>query len=262
MRLTKTVAIARLLADVRKSRGTKNELPTAARLEGVLDSISEELKDCPFYYVLHELFSCLHSEIPTMSEITSAIRNAGYESSRFHNEPAAIKTNAPNYVIWDIMRAYCRLNPPRGSSHRKPSDSSIAILSKVSRTVVSFKFAHPARRARGKYYMNPEPGWGPGKKGKRDVSGKTWDIPVVLSVAQIGEECLLEELRPIANGGGESVGLDEVHDVPSCSAEDGVISLPSRTAQEANAGDHIGLSRDLIKDASLGDFAYGVAKKK
>ena len=262
--------LPRMLDDVRKSRGTMSELPTAARLEGVLDSISEELKDCPFYYVLHELFSCLHSEIPTMAEMTSAIRNAGYESSRFHNEPSAIKTNAPNYVVWDIMRAYCRLNPPKGSAKKKPSDSSIAILSKVSRTVVSFKFAHPARRARGKYYMNPEPSWGPGKKGKRDWSGNTWDIPAVTavdeatvqSVIAIDETAALEEPILTTVSGAEDEGKVEVHAIPSCSDEDRAIPLPSHSAQEANSGDHIGLSREVMKDASSGEVGYGIAKKK
>ena len=250
----------RMLEDVRKSKGTKSELPTAARLEGVLDSISEELKDCPFYYVLHELFSCLHSEIPTMAEMTSAIRNAGYESSRFHNEPSAIKTNAPNYVVWDIMRAYCRLNPPKGSAKKKPSDSSIAILSKVSRTVVSFKFAHPARRARGKYYMNPEPSWGPGKKGKRDWSGNTWDIPA--AVTAVDESASVEELIPTTVSGAEDKGKVEAHAIPPSIDENRAIPLPGHSAQEPNSCDHIGLSREVMKDAPSGEVGYGIAKRK
>lgn len=135
--------------------------------------MSEELKDCPFYYVLPELFSCLHSEMPPMIEIISAIKNAGYESSKFHNESAAIKTNAPNYVIWDILRAYCRLNPPRGSTHKVPSPGALAILSKVSRTIVSFKIDHSLLHTRGRFYQNPEAEWGPGKRGKRDL-----DLPI------------------------------------------------------------------------------------
>ena len=255
-----------MLNDVKNSRGTASELPTAARLEGVLNNISEELKDCPFYYVLHELFSCLHSEIPTMTEITSAIRNAGYDSSRFHNEPAAIKTNAPNYVVWDIMRAYCRLNPPRGSTHRKPSDSSIAILSKVSRTVVSFKFAHPARLSRGKYYMNPEPDWGPGKRGKRDLPDQAWDIPAAKPIIEVGGEGTKGEGEgePIAvsDGGAKTTGKGEEHDVPPCSTEDSTTLLPGHEGQDVTSGDHIRLSRAVMKDVSLGDFAYGTGKKK
>ena len=125
--------LPRMLDDVRKSRGTMSELPTAARLEGVLDSISEELKDCPFYYVLHELFSCLHSEIPTMAEMTSAIRNAGYESSRFHNEPSAIKTNAPELRC---VGYYARLLPIK-SSEREREEEAVRQLD--SYTLEGFK---------------------------------------------------------------------------------------------------------------------------
>jgi hypothetical protein len=159
----------RMLWHLKSKKGKKDDLPTSLRVEGVLKSMSEELKDCPFYYVLPELFSCLHSEMPPMIEIISAIKNAGYESSRFHNESAAIKTNAPNYVIWDILRAYCRLNPPRGSSHKVPTPSAVAILSKVSRTIVSFKIDHALLHTKGRFYQNPEPDWGPGKRGKRDL---------------------------------------------------------------------------------------------
>jgi N2,N2-dimethylguanosine tRNA methyltransferase len=187
-----------MLWHLKKNKGKEDDLPTSLRVEGVLKSMSEELKDCPFYYVLPELFSCLHSEMPPMIEIISAIKNAGYESSRFHNESAAIKTNAPNYVIWDILRAYCRLNPPRGSSHKVPTPSAVAILSKVSRTIVSFKIDHNLLHTKGRFYQNPEPEWGPGKRGKRDLEPplgmKQSDKPKI-------------KIHPDNSGGGSDSGL-------------------------------------------------------
>jgi hypothetical protein len=41
-----------------------------------------------------------------MMEFKSALINAGYRVSNFHKDPLAIKTDAPNSIIWDIIRAY------------------------------------------------------------------------------------------------------------------------------------------------------------
>jgi tRNA (guanine26-N2/guanine27-N2)-dimethyltransferase len=72
---------------------------TAERLAGVLSSISEELKDVPFYYCLTDLSAALQCNTPTQVEFRSALINAGYKVSRFHSEPDAIKTNAPSDVV-------------------------------------------------------------------------------------------------------------------------------------------------------------------
>ena len=33
--------------------------------------------------------------------------------SAYHKEPNALKTDAPNSVIWDVMRAWCKDHPPK-----------------------------------------------------------------------------------------------------------------------------------------------------
>lgn len=40
------------------------------------------------------------------SFLRSALLNAGYKVSISHANPMSIKTNAPNDVIWDIIRAW------------------------------------------------------------------------------------------------------------------------------------------------------------
>lgn len=45
------------------------------------------------------------STIP-MDLMCNAIVNAGYAVSNAHKEPLAIKTNAPNSILWDILRQY------------------------------------------------------------------------------------------------------------------------------------------------------------
>jgi hypothetical protein len=66
---------------------------------GVLTTISEELKDVPFYYQLPDLASTVHSKVPLSIEFQSALANAGYRMSQFHHEPLAVKTDAPPQVV-------------------------------------------------------------------------------------------------------------------------------------------------------------------
>ena len=116
--------------------------------------------------------------------------------------------------------------------------------------------------------MNPEPAWGPGKRGKRDLTGNTWDIPAVVPIVVSKDKGAVEESMPIIDGGNEGagegvgVGKGEVHDVPSCSAEENVIPQPQPAAQEVTSSDPIKLGREEMDDASLSGFTYGVAKKK
>lgn len=74
-------------------------IATAERLSGILTSISEELKDVPFYYSLPDLASTLQCVEPTHTEFKAALVNAGYKVSGFHHDATAIKTDAPNTVV-------------------------------------------------------------------------------------------------------------------------------------------------------------------
>jgi hypothetical protein len=87
-------------------------LMTQDRLTGLLTAMSEELPDCPLFYYLPDLCSVLHSHVPALVDVQSALLNAGHRVSQFHKEPLAVKTDAPPHVVWDIMREYCRLHPP------------------------------------------------------------------------------------------------------------------------------------------------------
>jgi tRNA (guanine26-N2/guanine27-N2)-dimethyltransferase len=77
--------------------------------------------------------------------------------------------------VWDIMREYCRLNPPLGSKHRSNNDVSAAILSKPIATKVDFTpvdsvIEKKAAQDVARYPPNPEENWGPKRKAGRLVS--------------------------------------------------------------------------------------------
>jgi tRNA (guanine26-N2/guanine27-N2)-dimethyltransferase len=79
-------------------------IPTANRVRGILTSISEELKDVPFYYVLPDISATLKCMTPNASVFKSALLNAGYRVSQFHHEPTAVKTDAPPHVVSEMIR--------------------------------------------------------------------------------------------------------------------------------------------------------------
>lgn len=75
--------------------------------------VSEELADVPLYYTLSDLCRTVRISPPRLSTITAALVNAGFRVSGYHKDPEAIKTDAPNSVMWDILRQWCRDHPPK-----------------------------------------------------------------------------------------------------------------------------------------------------
>lgn len=140
-------------------------MATAKRLQGLLMAMSEELKDVPLFYYLPDLASTLHSIVPPVIDIHSALINAGYRVSQFHHEPYAVKTDAPPQVVWDIMRSFCALHPPTGSKHRKNHQVADLILAKPIVTQVDFTPVQSVIDARAlevaRFPPNPEENWGP-----------------------------------------------------------------------------------------------------
>lgn len=140
-------------------------IPTAKRLGGILASMSDELKDVPLYYSLPDLASTAQIGTPTIAEFSSALRNAGYRYSQFHHDPHAVKTDAPNAVVWDIIRAHAKAHPPVFSAKKGQSALSQRILSKEVSTEVDL--SHEKRvRDRGvtRFPPNPEANWGPKRR--------------------------------------------------------------------------------------------------
>jgi tRNA (guanine26-N2/guanine27-N2)-dimethyltransferase len=93
-------------------------IATKDRIQGLLTSVSEELHDVPLYYTLPGLCHVLSCACPPQAQFKAALVNAGYRVGGYHKDPEAIKTDAPNHVVWDIMRAWCKDNPPKPSSKK------------------------------------------------------------------------------------------------------------------------------------------------
>lgn len=63
---------------------------TAVRLLGLLTAMDEELADVPLHYYLPDMASQVHSKVPNMSLIHTALQNAGYRCSQFHHVPEGV----------------------------------------------------------------------------------------------------------------------------------------------------------------------------
>lgn len=108
----------------------------------------------------------------------SALINLGYEVSNSHTGPNTLKTNAPNSVLWDVIRAWAfERNPVPESSLPDPSPARI-LLSKPRDTWTSnIKFDvredanPPSRETRVlRYQQNRNKNFGPGIRSKFNVS--------------------------------------------------------------------------------------------
>mmetsp|Transcript_5466 Transcript_5466/g.6030 ORF Transcript_5466/g.6030 Transcript_5466/m.6030 type:complete len:599 (+) Transcript_5466:208-2004(+) len=145
-----------------------NLIATRSRLEGLLTSVSEEL-DTPLYYTLPGLCHALRCTSPPLKLFKAAFVNAGYKVSGYHKEPNAIKTNAPGYVVWDIMRAWVEKNPLK----KKPAeDSTASKILAMKRTITDVDFSIPKSTKKStkkisRFPVNPQKHWGP----KRAATG-------------------------------------------------------------------------------------------
>lgn len=149
-------------------------ITTTNRIYGLLTSCYEELIDIPLYYQLPSLAKTLHISTPPIQQIRNAIYNAGYHVSGYHKEPSAIKTNASNQVIWDILKHWIKIHPPKKPI---PINSIAYKILAIPPVLTNIDFITPIPKAATtitnstddsvkvikvtRFPMNPERNWGP-----------------------------------------------------------------------------------------------------
>eukprot|EP01050_Picozoa_sp_SAG11_P009834 SAG11_NODE_954_length_6397_cov_11.146237_2_plen_131_part_00 len=79
------------------------------KLTGLITAISEELQDVPLFLALHGLSKTLRCTSMEMQVMRSAILNGGYRISQSHTNPLAIKTDAPQQFVWDVMKCWVQV---------------------------------------------------------------------------------------------------------------------------------------------------------
>lgn len=158
-------AISEILAQV----NTESEaIPTFKRLHGLLTTCAEEIQTAPLYYTLPGLCKTLHCTSPPLDQVKAALMNAGYVVSQAHKVPEAVKTNAPNVVMWDILRAWVKLHPLTAQRVKSQEDTpGRHILAQASSITVDFTVPASLRVEKNKacrFPANPEAFWGPKRR--------------------------------------------------------------------------------------------------
>ncbi|ORY41694.1 TRM-domain-containing protein [Rhizoclosmatium globosum] len=143
---------------------------THQRMIGMLTVISEELPDVPLFYSLDSICQAIHCSVPPLRSFFSALVNAGYKVSSSHCMPTSFKTDAPNSVIWDILRCWVKEHP---ISEKRMIEGSVSskILTVQPTLVADFtrnKNAEPesTKVKLVRYQQNPVKNWGPKAKAK------------------------------------------------------------------------------------------------
>ena len=149
---------------------SEKSLGTIERMKGMLTMVNEELMDVPFYYTYDRLCSIIKVQMSKLSVLRSAFLNAGYRVSLSHANRYAIKTDAPNDVVWDIMRAYEKEHPSNPQNRSTVSQAILGRSDSFSDVKVNFQEhadAEPASRSAKllRFQHNP-PNWGPKNKAK------------------------------------------------------------------------------------------------
>ncbi|XP_043266023.1 probable tRNA (guanine(26)-N(2))-dimethyltransferase [Colletes gigas] len=163
--------VSELLCNLRNMK-----LGTSKRIEGVLNVVHEEL-DIPLYYTLDRLMSIVRCHTPSMLMFRSALLNAGYNVSYSHANKISIKTDAPNEVIWDIVRTWEKDHPIKRDKLQNNSPA-MNILNASITTNISFDIhplANPASRQKHltRFQHNPTTNWGPGTRAKTIIDLET-----------------------------------------------------------------------------------------
>ena len=151
-------------------------IATRNRLRGLLESCRDELPDVPLFYKLQDLAQTLQVSTLPLKAMKGALVNAGFRVSGYHKEPQAIKTDAPNRIVWDVMRSWYKKNPPK----KQPKEGSAAAKIIAVEPSIEVDFTIPASILKNsnisRFPLNPERNWGPKAKAsgnrKRKATGK------------------------------------------------------------------------------------------
>nr|XP_027193957.1 tRNA (guanine(26)-N(2))-dimethyltransferase-like [Dermatophagoides pteronyssinus] len=79
---------------------------TFPKISGLLNVIKEDLDDIPLFYSLPLICKNMKLSVPKQKLLLSALLNIGYRIGLFHREPLSIKTDAPFFVLKDLIH-YC-----------------------------------------------------------------------------------------------------------------------------------------------------------
>eukprot|EP00746_Dinoflagellata_sp_MGD_P164857 gnl/MRDRNA2_/MRDRNA2_93774_c0_seq1.p1 gnl/MRDRNA2_/MRDRNA2_93774_c0~~gnl/MRDRNA2_/MRDRNA2_93774_c0_seq1.p1 ORF type:complete len:545 (-),score=122.60 gnl/MRDRNA2_/MRDRNA2_93774_c0_seq1:103-1737(-) len=133
------------------------------KVTGLFTAISEEHAEIPLHYKVSSLCRGLKLAPIPLKLFKGTLINLGYKASHFHREPEAIKTDAPNEVVFDLMRVWAEEHPPKN----KPCPAIFEKAVSLKRPVEwHCSEDEPQVKKVAKFLPNPEANWGPKPRAK------------------------------------------------------------------------------------------------
>lgn len=176
-----------------------NQLPGVTswkKITGLLTAISEEHRDLVLYYRLPQLCKGLKLIPVPLRQFRGTLNALGYRVSHFHREPEAIKTDAPNAVVYDLMRLWAEENPPKSTL---PQGDIILKKALTLKRPIEWRTEEQAPKSKvPRFLPNPEPNWGP--KARAHSGGAAAPAAAVAPVAAGDTNTCASD---VALGGGE-----------------------------------------------------------
>lgn len=141
---------------------------TIPRITGMLQTALDEtsLPDSPFFHVPSRLSRVLHCEAPPLAAVRGALVGLGYKVARSHCKPSSLKTDAPQSVMWEVMKQWIEAKPITEGSLKETSAGS-QILKKPRDPKLEIKLDESLGKDPSKesgvlrYQINPTANWGP-----------------------------------------------------------------------------------------------------
>lgn len=141
---------------------------TIPRITGMLKTALDEmtLPESPFYHIPSQLSRVLHCEAPPLAGVRGALVGLGYKVAQSHCKPSSLKTDAPQSVMWEVMKKWVEQKPVKEGS-LKENSAGFRILQKPRDSSLDIKLDEKLGRDRLKdsgivrYQINPTANWGP-----------------------------------------------------------------------------------------------------
>lgn len=147
--------------------GAAGDLPGITswkKIKGLLTAISQEHVDLVLYYRLPQLCKGLKLEPVPLRQFRGTLAALGHRVSHFHREPEAIKTDAPNAVIYDLMRLWAEEHPPKKQEVLEKILKKELTLKRPIKWVTEEEVSRKDKVPR--FLPNPAPNWGPRARAK------------------------------------------------------------------------------------------------
>lgn len=141
------------------------------KITGMITAITEEERDLPLHYRLPQLCKGLKLPPIPLRQFRGTLVNLGYRVSHFHRDPEAVKTDAPNAVVYDLMRVWAEENTPKST----PLPNILKKEVSLKRPVEWITEEEMPRSKVARFLPNPEKNWGPKHRAKG--SGGAEDTP-------------------------------------------------------------------------------------